>query len=204
MGTGEQTEPPLVRRVSEALDRHPAVQRVRLVGSRAAGTATDASDWDFAVETDDFRSITRDIGSVFVALQPLAQQWDRLSETQCWMLILPGPVKVDFIFTEPHVDEPPWRPDPGNLVAIDRHFWDWALWLHSKQVKRRSEVVTAELRKMSEHILEPMGVDPSPGTLDTAIADYLVARDRREREFGVAVPRDLERAVLPALRAPRE
>src|SRR5207342_893733 len=111
----------------EALERHPAVRRVRLVGSRAAGTATAVSDWDFAVETDDFRAIARDIGTVLATLQPLAQQWDRLSETQCWMVMLPGPVKLDFIFDEPHDDEPPWRPDRSNLAAIDAHFWDWAL-----------------------------------------------------------------------------
>jgi predicted nucleotidyltransferase len=197
------TVPPLVQRAIEALERHPAVQRVRLVGSRAAGTATDASDWDFAVDTDDFPAIARDIESVFATAPTLAQQWDRLSDTQCWMVILPGPVKVDCIFREPHVDEPAWRPDAGNLVAIDRHFWDWALWLNSKQVKLRSELVTAELRKMFDHILGPMGVGAIPESLDTAVADYLVARDAREREFAVAVPHDLERAVLSVVRAPR-
>ena len=90
------TERPLDRRAIEALERHPAVQRVQLVGSRAAGTATESSDWDFAVETDDFRAIARDIGSVLATLQPSAQQWDRLSETQCWMVILPGPGQARF------------------------------------------------------------------------------------------------------------
>jgi hypothetical protein len=198
------TERPLDRRAIEALERHPAVQRVQLVGSRAAGTATESSDWDFAVETDDFRAIAGDIGSVLATLRPSAQQWDRLSETQCWMVILPGPAKLDFIFSEQHDAEPPWRPDPGNLAAIDCHFWDWALWLSSKQSKGRRELVTAELRKMFDHILEPMGVDAPPPSLETAVATYLIARDRLEQEFRVAVPRILEREVLPGLRARRE
>ena len=41
-------------------------------------------------------------------LRPLAQQWDPLSETWCWMAILRGPIKLDFIFAEPHEREPPW------------------------------------------------------------------------------------------------
>ena len=43
-------------RAIDALERHPAVRRVRLVGSRATGTATAASDWDFAVDTDDLQA----------------------------------------------------------------------------------------------------------------------------------------------------
>jgi Nucleotidyltransferase domain len=190
----------LERRVIEALERHPSVQSVRLVGSRAAGTATDASDWDFAVETDDFRAIASDIGSLLAPLQPLAQQWDRLSETQCWMVILPGAVKLDFIFREPHAGEPAWRPDASNLAAIDSHFWDWALWLRSKQAKAQSALVVIELQKMYDHILGPMGVDAAPVSLDAAIASYLVARDRLERELRVVVPRALEHEVREAFR----
>jgi hypothetical protein len=131
----------------------------------------------------------------------LAQQWDRLSDTQCWMLVLTGPVKLDFIFTEPHQHEAPWRPEPGNLAAIDRHFWDWALWLHAKIAKGKRELVISELRKMFEHMLEPMRVGEPPVSLDAAVSDYLVARDQLERELGVTVPRTLEREVLRALSA---
>jgi predicted nucleotidyltransferase len=190
---------PLDHRAIEAVERHSAVRRVRLVGSRAAGTATAVSDWDFAIETDDFPAVARDIGSLLATLRPLAQQWDRLSETHCWMVILPGPVKLDFIFSEPHDDEPPWRAEPSNLTAIDSHFWDWALWLHSKRVKGRRELVASELPKMFDHLLYPMGVEVPPASLDTAVASYLVARDRLEREFGVTVPRTLEREVVRAL-----
>jgi hypothetical protein len=188
------------RRVVEAVERHPAVRRVRLVGSRAAGTATAVSDWDFVVETDDFPAVARDIGHLVAALEPLAQQWDRLSETQCWMLVLPGPVKVDFIFDERHNDEPPWRPDSSNLAAIDAHFWDWALWLLAKRVKGRYDVVASELHKMFDHILHPMGVQPPPASLETAVASYLLARTELEHELGVTVPLTLEREAVRALR----
>ena len=151
------------------------------------------------METDDFATVARDIESLSGELQPLAQQWDRLSDTQCWMLMLAGPAKLDFIFTEPHQHEPPWRPNADNLADIDAHFWDWSLWLRSKVVKSKRELVTTELRKMFEHILQPMGVAESPASLDAAVSDYLAARDRLERELGVSVPRTLEREVMAAL-----
>src|SRR5438552_15237168 len=69
----------LDHRVIEAVERHAAVRRVRLVGSRAAGTATSVSDWDFAVETDDFHVVARDIGLLVATLDPLAEQGERLS-----------------------------------------------------------------------------------------------------------------------------
>jgi Nucleotidyltransferase domain len=190
---------PIDHRVIEAVEHHAAVRRVRLVGSRAAGTATAASDWDFAVETEDFQAVARDIESILASLQPLAQQWDRLSDTQCWMAILPGPVKLDLIFSEPHASEPPWKPEPTNLAAVDRHFWDWALWLHAKRVTQRGELVADELQKMFDHILHPMGVEIPPASLDAAVVSYLAARDRLERRFGVVVPRALEREVVRAL-----
>jgi hypothetical protein len=190
---------PLDRQVVEAVERHAAVRCVRLVGSRAAGTAASVSDWDFAVETDDFQAVARDIGVLLESLQPLAQQWDRLSETQCWMAILPGAIKLDLIFDEPHNSEPPWQPDPTNLAAIDAHFWDWALWLLAKQVKGSSELVTSELHKMFNHILHPMGVQVLPASLRAAVETYLVARGRMERDFGVEVPRALEREAVRSL-----
>jgi hypothetical protein len=195
------TDVSLDHRVIEAVERHPAVRSVRLVGSRAAGTATAVSDWDFAVETEDFPAVSRDIAHLLAVLQPLVQQWDRLSEQQCWMVILPGPVKLDLIFNQPHDEEPPWRPAPDNLAGIDAHFWDWTLWLLAKRVNGRSELVSSELHKMFDHLLHPMGVEMPPTSLDSAVASYLVARDQLERDFGVTVPRALEREVVRALDA---
>jgi hypothetical protein len=187
-------------RAIEAVGCHPSVRAVRLVGSRAAGTATAFSDWDFAIETDNFDAVARDIGGLLVPLDPLTQQWDPLSETWCWMAILRGPAKLDFIFAEPHSGEPPWQPRRANLAAIDCHFWDWALWLKSKQAHANAELVRRELDKLFVHILHPMGVEIRPQSLDGAVSSYLVARDRFEGEFGVSVPRALEHEVMLTLR----
>jgi hypothetical protein len=132
-------------------------------------------------------------------LAPLAQQWDRLSSTWCWMLILRGPTKVDLIFPEEaHTDEPPWQPSVGNLAAIDAHFWDWTLWLRGKEAGGKADLLDAELDKLFLHLLAPLGVSARPRTLVEAIAEYHGARERAERALGVEVPRDLEAAVASA------
>jgi predicted nucleotidyltransferase len=184
-----------------AVERHPAVRRVRLVGSRAIGTPTALSDWDFAVETDHFEDVARDVESLLAPLRPLAQQWDRLSETWCWMAILRGPVKLDLIFAEAHEKEAPWRPDAANLTAIDCHFWDWMLWLASKRTGGENALVRSELDELWLNILLPVGVDSRPVALDDVVVDYLAARDRLERKFRVGVPRTLEDEVRPLLGA---
>src|SRR5436190_3362575 len=87
----------VVASVADALV-HPAVSTVVLVGSRAKGRATERSDYDFVVETTDFARVAEALPLLVAALDPLAQQWDRLADTMCWMVMLPGPVKVDLIF----------------------------------------------------------------------------------------------------------
>jgi hypothetical protein len=130
----------------------------------------------------------------------LVQQWDRLSSEQCWMLLLAGPVKVDLIFPdESHEKEGPWRPGPDNLAGIDDHFWDWMLWLRSKEAAGKSEQVAVELDKLHAHLLAPLGVEQPPSSVAEAVASYRAARDRAERRFGRAVSREVERAVAPAL-----
>jgi predicted nucleotidyltransferase len=182
-----------------ALERHPAVRSVRLVGSRADGTATALSDWDFEVDTADFPAVARDIKFLLDPLRPLTQQWDRLSVTWCWMVMLSGPVKLDFIFDAAHENEPPWQPTSANLVAIDWHFWDWLLWLASKQAVRNTVVVRAELEKLWVHILSPLGVASRPGSLRDAVSSYVTARDRLEQRLDVRVPPDLEDQVRPVI-----
>ena len=113
--------------------------------------------------------------------------------------MLPGPIKLDFIFSEPHQNEPPWEPQPNNLAAIDWHFWDWVLWLCSKRASGKADLVRIELDKMFSHILQPMGAQSRPDSLDNAVASYLVVREQLERSFGVFVPRALEREVVRAL-----
>jgi hypothetical protein len=176
------------------------VRRIKLAGSRADGRATAWSDWDFVVEADDFDAVARDLPGLLAPLDPVVQQWDRLSREWCWMLILRGPVKVDLIFPEePHAAEPPWKPDADNLGAIDDHLWDWMLWLRGKEAAGKREVVARELEKLFGHLLRPLGGDRVPSSVAEAVSSYRRARDMAERRFSRAVRREVEAAVVPAL-----
>ena len=118
------------------------------------------------------------------------------------MLIVPGPAKIDLIFSdEPHSSEPPWVPARENLEAIEAHFWDWMLWLKSKEARGKADLIASELVKLFDHILEPLGVDRLPRSIGEAIAVYRQGRGDTERRFGIAVRRDLEHAVAPAFTA---
>ena len=191
---------PLVR---AALERHPHVLRVELVGSRATGTPVPLSDWDFVIRADDLDAVARNLPALVAELEPLAAQWDRLGppEYSCYMLMLPGPAKVDLIVHVPHELEPPWEVTANTLEGIDRHFWDWILWMASKRQRGETELVTEQLGLMSEHLLQPLGVTDVPGSIEDAIVAYRTARDRRESELGAAISRTLEREVLRAVPA---
>ena len=193
----------LAEAVVSAVSPHPAVASIELVGSRAEGRATKWSDWDFAVRVRDFRAVAEALPRLVEPLEPLVQQWDRLSDQYCWMLILRGPVKVDLIFPdEPHEKEGPWRPGPDTLAGIYDHFWDWMLWLRGKEAAAKDELVASELEKLFGHLLAPLGVEVPPSSIAEAVGSYLAARDRAERRFGRVVRRDVEQAVAPSLRSP--
>jgi hypothetical protein len=190
----------LDERVIRALARHPEVRRVELVGSRATGEAREESDWDFRVEAEDFASVAAAFPDLVAPLEPLVQQWDRLSDQQCWMLILLGPTKVDLIFPdEPHEHEPPWVPSADTLQALDGHFWDWILWLRAKEASGKNELVATELCKLFDHLLQPLGVEDIPRSLSDAVARYRAARDRAESRTRHVVSRKLEREVARVL-----
>jgi hypothetical protein len=179
---------------------HPAIRGVELVGSRADGSPTSLSDWDFVVVTDRFDDVARALPELVTPLDPLAQQWDRISDYPCYMLMLERPVKVDLIFPEePYESLPPWTVSADTLGGIDQHFWDWILWLASKREKGQDQLVQSELVKMRDHLLRPMGVDRVPESIETAVERYRSARDARGREFGLRVTRRRERAVLSVL-----
>ena len=187
-----------------ALVRHPHVMAVELVGSRARGTPSPLSDWDFAVEVNDVAGVTADLPALVAELEPLSQQWDRLGPDDycCYMLMLASPVKIDLIFPGvPHRPEPPWEVAPDTLDGIDQHFWDWILWMAAKEQGGKDDLVRQELRKMSEHLLKPMGVDRVPGSIHAATVEYLAARERLESSLGVHVSRRVELEVLPVLRS---
>jgi hypothetical protein len=115
-------------------------------------------------------------------------------------LILAGPQKVDLIFTEPHAVMPACQVTAANLPGIDDHFWDRMLWLAPKHRAGNAGLVAAELAKLHEHLLAPLGVPTRPTTLGQAIARYRAARRRWEQRPNCHVPRAAERAVSPALR----
>jgi len=190
----------LADRIIATVSAHPAVRSIRLVGSQAEGRANEFSDWDFCVEVDDFGAAAGALPQLLAPLEPLAQQWDRLSPEWCWMLILRGPAKVDLIFPdEPHDNEPPWEPNAANLDAIDAHFWDWMLWLRSKHASGKMELIATELDKLVDHLLLPIGVvGRRPRSIAEAITQYRDARRDTEKRFGVAVGRELEHEASPA------
>ncbi len=186
--------------VVTVLARDIRIHRVELTGSRARGTATALSDWDFTVTTAAFEAVRDALPTLTAPLRPVVAQWDRLSRNWCYMMILPGPVKVDLIFEQPHPIEPPWLVNAATLSAIGDHFWDWALWLASKHLAGRNDVVTAELGKLHAHLLAPLGVAAVPDSLDEAVAGYKAAREGWEKRLRRRVSRTAETAVLSSLR----
>jgi hypothetical protein len=130
----------------------------------------------------------------------LAEQWDPYSTYPCYMLILPGPTKIDLLFPNEHQEwSPPWVASPETLEEIDRHFWDWILWLEQKRRGGDVEVLAKGLGDMHELLLLPMGVVDEPGTVSEAVDAFLKARAEMEQNFGVTVPRDLEHEVRPTV-----
>ncbi|RAY11432.1 hypothetical protein DPM19_30920 [Actinomadura craniellae] len=190
-----------VMEVAETVRAHPAVHELELVGSRARGDHTEFSDWDFRVATDDFLSVAAGLPALVAPHEPLAAQWDRLSDYECYMLVISGPTKIDFIFRDvPRRWGSPWRVGPDTLAAVDAHFWDWTVWLVSKRAHGKRDLVRAELLKMSQYLLQPMGVDAVPADLGEAADRYLGARTKLERRYGLRVPRSLEREIRPLAR----
>jgi nucleotidyltransferase-like protein len=191
-------EEDLAARVRRVLTGRPHILGVTLVGSRATGSPTPLSDWDFVIETDAFEVVARDLPDTVAGLEPIAQQWDRISDYPCYMLMLRGPVKVDLIFPgEPYASLPPWTVSAENLDGIDQHAWDWLLWLASKAERGEDGLVRRELAKIFDHLLGPMGAEGAPASIPDAAAAYRVLRDGRERAFGVRVTRVREHEVLP-------
>lgn len=180
--------------------KHPRVRAVRLTGSRAAGHVHDLSDWDFLVETDDFASVSESLPVLVAPLHPLSEQWDPYASHACYMLMLRGPTKVDLIFPAQRREwSPAWRPSAETLPAIDRHFWDWILWLEQKRRSGREEVLAIGLGHLYELMLIPMGAATQPASVGEAVEVYRDLRDKLERRFGVTVGRELEGEVGPVV-----
>lgn len=183
------------------LEPHPTVTSVRLIGSRAEGTPTQLSDWDFQVDTVDFKALAHDLPALLRPLEPLGQQWDPLSPHANYMLMLRGPSKVDLIwFNERFVQRPPWTVTPETLSDIEHHFWDWVLWLRGKHLAGKHDLVNDHLPMLAAHLLAPMGSKATPSSLEAAIEEYEARRSEVESELGLRVDRSIEHEVRPALR----
>jgi len=133
--------------VVRLIEADPGIDRVEPVGSRARGDSLALSDWDFKITTRAFAEVQQRLPALAAPLRPVVAQWERLSSTWCYMLILAGQAKVDLIFTEPHAVLPAWQVTAATLPGIDDHFWDWMLWLAAKQQAGKADLVAAELAK---------------------------------------------------------
>jgi hypothetical protein len=108
---------------------------------------------------------------------------------------------VDLIFPDiPHCHQRPWEPMPQTLSGIDAHFWDWMLWLRSKEARGDRHSWNPN-DGVHEHLLAPLGGPQPPSSIAEAVENYLSLREQAERRFGCTVPRTLQAAVLPGVRA---
>ncbi len=178
----------------------PGVQSVELVGSRAARTPTELSDWDYRISSADPAALAERLPTMAAKLRPLAQLWDPLAASPVYVIILPGAVKVDLFPGSPATPSRP-RTRSASLDDVDDHFWDWNLWLGSKRLRGQDELVGAELIKMWDHLLRLLGAAEPPATQQQAVSVYLGLRRGRELQLGHAVSRDLGHAVVARLRA---
>jgi hypothetical protein len=187
-----------VAAVAKVLADHPAVESVQLVGSHAEGRAHDLSDWDLEVRAADFDALAADLPELVEPFEPLVHFWDPYSDHDAYMVVLPGPTKLDICFFDRAREwSEPWEVRADTLEPIDCHFWDWILWTEQKRRGGKTDQVETSLRNMQEKMLGPMGSAEPPRTVEEALASYLVARDRLERELGVRVSRRTEEGVRP-------
>jgi hypothetical protein len=193
--------------VSAALRADPLVRSVTLVGSRADGTATTLSDWDYHVGSSNPAAVSLRLPDLTRPLRPLSQLWDPLSRRPVYMLLVAATathvVKVDLLLDLPErrrsADPPAVTAD--TLPGIDAHFWDWNLWLGSKRLRGNETLVGAELAKMWAYLLGPLGGIAAPTNQHEAIAEYLRLRLQLERRHNIHIAPGLGRAVQETLAA---
>jgi hypothetical protein len=189
------------RLVPAVMLSHRAVTGVKLAGSRPHAEPTALSDWDFEITTISFEAVAADIEGLMAAMGALASQWDPFGGWPTYMIMLPGPAKVDLAFPAGRGLARPerWEVTAGTLGRIDHHFWDWCLWLGSKTLRRDRDLLDSELARMSIHLLRPLGEGSVPHSLEEAVAAFLRGRAAAEARLGLALPRQMGDEVQAAL-----
>jgi hypothetical protein len=178
------------------VERHPSVSRVEFAGSRSRGTHEELSDWDFAVETEDFDAVARDLPALVAPLEPVGAQWEPVGHFPVYQVMLEGPTKVEYLFLDHRQDRrPPLQPSEETLPAIDTHFWDWIWWIGTKAAAGHDDLVADHLAQMHEYLLRPLGVTCPPATIASAIAAF---RERR-RALGGSPESAMEQEVTAGL-----
>ena len=81
----------LVRLAMTLVAKHPAVEDIRLAGSRSRGTHEELSDWDFAVTTSDFAALALDMSALVAPLKPLWRAMGALGSLSCLSSTASGP-----------------------------------------------------------------------------------------------------------------
>jgi nucleotidyltransferase-like protein len=188
--------------VIAALRIDPLVKAVALVGSRANGTPTPLSDWDYHIISPDPAAVSLRLPDLTQPLEPLSQMWDPLARHPVYMLIVaagPHVTKIDLLLDLPV--RQPTPPPAVTLPGIDAHFWDWNLWLGSKRLRGTEELVRTQLTAMGGYLLKPMGGNATPATQPEAIAEYLRLRPLLEQQHNLRLAPGLGRAVRATLAA---
>ncbi len=189
----------LGKTVPDLLRKHPAVKSVKLIGSRARGEATRWSDWDFEIETDEIDTVDAALPELMAPLQPLYAFHDPLSHLYLYIMVLRGPVNVDLFFKRDHEWDPPWQVNRENLYQVNGHFWNWIYWLAGKEARGLADLVQAELQKMFDFLLKPMGVSKVPESIGDAVRAFHIALREREKQFQVRLDRTLEEETIHGL-----
>jgi hypothetical protein len=188
------------RIVPRLLMKHSGVKHVELTGSRLKNYATEWSDWDFLVKVTDFEVVSSALPTLTKSLKPLSHLWDPLAHHSIYMMILRGPVKIDLIFDRPHQPKPPWTINSDTIAQVNSHFWDWILWIASKETRGMPDITTNEFKKMFAHLLVPLGCTRSPASVEEATREYLVALEKQESVLHVKVDPTLATEVTKGLR----
>ena len=186
--------------IPQLLMKHQTVKNVTLTGSRSRGDATEWSDWDFFVDVTDLDAISIALPKLLEEVRPLSQIWDPLSHHAVYMLILKGPTKVDLIFDYPHEPEPARAINRETIEHINKHFWDWILWIASKEIRGMHDITKEELKKMHTYLLATMGCTAIPITVEDAINEYTLLSGKQKKLLQTEISPTLEKEVVKGLK----